>query len=66
MIVPTLDERASISATVIVSVGRGSASLIVRSATWMDGCSVKVVFGVTTLSVSAAAYVTTLNVDPGS
>jgi hypothetical protein len=55
VIVPTLDERASISATLIVSVGRGSASLIVRSATWIDGASVKVVFGVTTWSVSAAA-----------
>ena len=55
MIVPTFDDRASISATDIVSVGRGSASSIVRSATLIDGGSVNVEFGVTTWSVSAAA-----------
>ena len=66
MIVPMFDERASISATDIVSVGRGSASSIVRSATLIDGGSVNVEFGVTTCSVSAAAYVTTLKVEPGS
>ena len=65
MIVPTFDERASISATDIVSVGRGSASSIVRSATLIDGGSVNVESGVTTWSVSAAAYVTTLKVEPG-
>ena len=48
VIAPTFDDRASISATDIVSVGRGSASSIVRSATSIDGASVKVVFGVTT------------------
>ena len=48
MIVPTFDERASISDTVIVSVGRGSASWISRSATWIVGGSVNVVLGVTT------------------
>ncbi len=55
MIVPTFEERASISATIIVSVGRSSASEIVRSATWIDGGSVNFDCGVTTLSVRAAA-----------
>ena len=55
MIVPMFDERASISATDIVSVGRGSASSIVRSATLIDGGTVNFEFGVTTFSVSAAA-----------
>ena len=53
--VPTFDDRASISATVIVSVGRGSASSIVRSATSMLGGSEKDEFGLTIPSVSAAA-----------
>src|SRR4029079_9538031 len=66
VIAPTFDDRASISATVIVSVGRGSASLMFRSQTGSEGASVKDVFGVTTWSVSAAAYVTTLKVEPGS
>ena len=55
MIVPTFDERASISATLIVSVGLGSASSISRSATLIVGGSVNFVFGDTTPSESAAA-----------
>ena len=63
---PTFEERARIWATLIVSVPRGSASSIVRSATWMLGGSVKVVSGVTSFSSSAAETVNALKVEPGS
>ena len=64
--VPTLDERCRICATVIVSVPRGSASWMRRSATWIEYGSVNFVCGVTRCSDSAPAIVTTLNTDPGS
>ena len=66
VIVPTFDDWARISATVITSVPRVWASWIMRSATWIVGASVNGVVGVTTLSSSAPATVTTLNVEPGS
>src|SRR5437764_2276574 len=65
-IAPTLDEWARIWATVIDSAGRGSASWITRSATWIVGGSQKEVDGETSPSESAPDTVTTLNVDPGS
>ena len=54
------------SLTVIVSVPRRWASWITRSATWIVGASVNDVEGETTLSSSAPAIVTILNVEPGS
>jgi hypothetical protein len=66
VIAPTFDERARICATVIVSVPRGSASWITRSATWIEYGSTKLVDGVTRCCESAPATVTTLNVEPGS
>ena len=66
VIAPTLDERARICATVIVSVPRGSASWMIRSATWIEYWSTKLVDGETSRSDSAPATVTSLNVDPGS
>ena len=66
MIAPTFDEWARISATVIVSVPRGSAS-------WIDAVGDldrvrqrERVDGVTSRSESAPATVTSLNVEPGS
>ena len=66
VIVPTFEDSARICRTVIVSVPRVCASRMTRSATWMFGASRKVVSGDTTLSSSAAAIVTILNVEPGS
>ena len=66
VIAPTLDERARISATVIVSVPRGSASWMIRSATWISYGRTKLVAGETRPSESAPATVTSLNVEPGS
>ena len=66
MTAPTFEERWRICATVIVSVGRLSASWIVRSATWIEYGSVNFVCGVTRCSESAAPIVTTLNTEPGS
>ena len=66
MIVPTFDESERICLTVIVSIPRVCASWITRSATWIVGASRNVVSGETTLSSSAAAIVTILNVEPGS
>ena len=63
---PTLDERWRIWATVILSVGRTSASWMTRSATRIEYGSVNAVFGVTRPSESAPAIVTTLNTEPGS
>ena len=60
------DDRARISATVIRSVGRGSCSWMIRSATWIEVASTNGVVGVTSFSESAAATVTTLKVEPGS
>src|SRR4029077_6860678 len=42
---PTFDERCRICATVIVSVPRGSASWMRRSATWIEYGSVNFVLG---------------------
>ena len=64
--VPTFDERCRICATVIVSVPRGSASWMRRSATWIEYGSVNFVRGVTSPSESAPAIVTTLKTEPGS
>ena len=64
--VPTLDEFARICRTVILSVPRLCASWIHRSAIRICGASTNWVAGVTTPSSSAAAIVTSLNVDPGS
>ena len=66
VIAPTLDERERISETVIVSVPRGSASWILRSATWISYGSVNRVVGVTSPSDRAPATVTSLKVEPGS
>ena len=63
---PTLDERARIWPTDIVSVPRSSASWITLSATGIEYGSVNELVGVTRCSESAAATVTSLNVDPGS
>ena len=60
------DDCARICATVIRCVGRGSCSWMMRSATRIELASVNAVLGVTILSESAAATVTTLNVEPGS
>ena len=60
------DDRERICATVIRSVARGSCSWMIRSATRIELASVNGVFGVTIFSESAAATVTTLNVEPGS
>ena len=64
--VPTFDDSARIRATVSRSVGRGSCSWMTRSATWIDGGSVKAVRGETSPSESAAEIVTSLKVEPGS
>ncbi len=66
VIVPTFDDSERICRTVIRSVPRVCASWITRSATWIVGASVNDVVGETTLSSSAAAIVTILNVEPGS
>ena len=66
VIVPTFDDWARMSLTLITSVPRVCASWITRSATWIVGASVKVLVGETTLSSSAPAIVTILNVEPGS
>ena len=66
VIVPTFEDCERICATVIRCVGRGSCSWMIRSATRMDDGSVNGVDGATIFSESAAATVTTLNVDPGS
>ena len=66
MIVPTFEDCERICATVIRCVGRGSCSWMIRSATRIEEARVNSVDGVTTFSESAAATVTTLNVDPGS
>ncbi len=66
VIVPTFDDSERICRTVIRSVPRMCDSWITRSATWIVGASVNEVSGVTTLSSSAPAMVTILNVDPGS
>ena len=63
---PTLDDWERICATVIRCVGRGSCSWMIRSATRIDVGSVNGVVGLTIFSESAAATVTTLNVEPGS
>ena len=63
---PTFEERARIWPTVIVSVPRSSASWMTLSATWIEYGSENEVNGVTRWSESAAATVTSLNVDPGS
>ena len=66
VIVPTFDDSERICRTVMRSGPRMCASPITRSATWIFGCSQNEVSGATTLSSSAAAIVTILNVDPGS
>ena len=66
MTAPTFEERWRICATVIVSVGRTSASWMTRSATRIEYGSVNFVSGVTSPSESAPAIVTTLNIEPGS
>ena len=66
VIAPTFDERARICATVIVSVPRGSASWMIRSATWIEYGRMKLVDGVTRCSERAPATVTSLKVEPGS
>ena len=66
MTAPTFEERARIWATVIVSVPRGSASWMIRSATWIEYGRTKLVDGVTRCCESAPATVTSLNVEPGS
>ena len=63
---PTFDDCERICATVIRCVGRGSCSWMIRSATRIDVGSVNGVVGLTIFSESAAATVTTLNVEPGS
>ena len=60
------DDCERICATVIRWVGRGSCSWMIRSATRIELASVNGVVGVTIFSDSAAATVTTLNVEPGS
>ena len=64
--VPKFDDSERICRTVIRAVPRMCDSWITRSATWIGGASVKDVSGVTTLSSSAPAMVTILNVEPGS
>ena len=66
VIAPTFEDLARICATDIVSVPRGSASWMTRSATWMEYGSVNLVRGVTIPVESAPPTVTSLNVDPGS
>ena len=66
VIAPTFDDCARMRATLIVSVPRFSASLIVRSATLIEYGSTNDVCGETSLSESAPATVTSLNVEPGS
>ncbi len=66
VIVPTFEDCERICATVIRWVGRGSCSWMIRSATRIDDGSVNAVDGLTIPSESAAATVTTLNVEPGS
>ena len=66
VIAPTLEDFERILATVIVSVPRGSASWIRRSATWISYGSVNAVRGVTSPVESAPATVTSLKVEPGS
>ena len=48
------------------SVGRGSASWITRSATWIEYGSLNLVDGLTIPEDRAAAMVTSLKVEPGS
>ncbi len=64
--VPMFDDCERIWATDMTLVGRHSCSRIRRSATMIEYGSVKRVVGVTSFSESAAATVTTLNVEPGS
>src|SRR5207244_869482 len=66
VIAPTLDERARISATVIVSVPRGSASWMIRSATWIWYGSTKLVDGETRLADSEPAPVRSFDLARGS
>jgi hypothetical protein len=66
VIVPTFEERETISATVIRSVPRSCASWMTRSATWIEGGSVYAVEGETRPSASTAVAVTSLKVEPGS
>jgi len=63
---PTFDERERIWSVVIVSVPRGSASWIFRSATWISYGSLNFVDGVTSPVSSAPEIVTILKVEPGS
>src|SRR5215210_4192709 len=60
VIVPTFEDFERISATLIVIVGRGSASWMTRSETWIDGASVYFVVGVTMPLSSTPPRVTTL------
>ena len=66
VIAPTFEDCATMSATVIRTVGRGSCSWITRSATWIDVGSVNAECGVTSPSESAPATGISLNVEPGS
>ena len=66
MTVPTLEERARMSAVVSVPPPPSCASPISRSATWIVGGTWNCVSGSISPSSSAPATVKALNVDPGS